>query len=53
MSKGKYQSVQTIRKIGALQATGSLFLNGVSNKYESRPPNLLKEILSAKELNKF
>jgi hypothetical protein len=53
MPKAKYQSLQTIRKIGTLKATGSLFLNGVSNQYQAAPPLLLRDILSAKELMKF
>ena len=48
MPKAKYQSLQTIRRVGVLKATGSLFLNGVSNQYSSTVPNLLKEILGPK-----
>ena len=53
MPRAKYQSLQTIRTIGHLKATGSLFLNGVSNKYDTTPPKLLKEILPPKEMLKF
>lgn len=53
MPRAKYQSLQTIRTIGTLKATGSLFLNGVSNKYDSTPPKLLTEILPPKEILKF
>lgn len=45
--------MQTIRKIGVLKATGSLFINGVSNQYEAASPKLLREILSAKDVIKF
>jgi len=38
MKDQKYQSVQTIRKVGSLKAIGSLFCNGISNKYDDRPP---------------
>ena len=53
MPKAKYQSLQTIREIGVMKATGTLFLNGVSNRYATEPPNLLKEILGPKEIIKF
>jgi hypothetical protein len=53
MPKPQYQSLQTIRKIGTIPATGSLFLNGVSNRYSITPPNLLKEILPRKDIIKF
>jgi hypothetical protein len=41
-----YQSLQTVRQIGKLAAIGSLFCNGMSNKYESKAPPLLHDILS-------
>jgi hypothetical protein len=45
--------LQTVREVGRLAATGSLFCNGVSNRYESRTPDLLREILSREEAKKF
>lgn len=53
MPRKQYQSVQTIRKVGCLPATGSLFLNGVSNKYSTTTPPILREILNAKDITKF
>jgi hypothetical protein len=53
MTNRDYQSLQTVRKVGKLPAVGSLFCNGLSNRYESRPPSILKEILSTQELQKF
>jgi hypothetical protein len=46
MKHQPYQSLQTIRRVGKLEAIGSLFCNGLSNKYENNPPSILKEILS-------
>jgi hypothetical protein len=49
----RYQSLQTVREVGRLQATGSLFCNGVSNQYDTRVPELLREILTKQEAKKF
>lgn len=37
-----YQSLTMVRTIGKLNAVGSLFCNGLSNKYDNSPPPLLK-----------
>lgn len=48
-----YQSLQMVRCIGRLEAVGSLFCNGMSNKYESKAPPLLHDILTPAEVKKF
>jgi len=35
MKNKHYQSLTTVRRVGKLEAVGSLFCNGLSNKYDN------------------
>lgn len=41
----KYEQLETIRKIAVIPATGTRFVNGVSNKYEGRFPRELQGLV--------
>lgn len=53
MKKQTYQTLQTIRVLGKLKAIGTLFCNGLSNKYESKIPKILSDILTPHEKTKL
>ncbi len=48
-----YQSLQTVREVGRLEAKGALFFNGVSNRYDTKAPQLVRDILSREETRKL
>lgn len=38
----KYEQLQTVRKVALVSCTGSRFINGVSNQYDTKLPTILK-----------
>lgn len=49
----KYEQLETVRKVAVIPATGTRFVNGVSNKYEGRFPKELQGLVDQDKYEEY